>query len=54
MTVREIAGFLNKKYPEKAAEDFDNPGLIFGSGLWDVSSVLVASPHDLFFHKEDK
>ncbi|MBQ1547449.1 MAG: Nif3-like dinuclear metal center hexameric protein [Lachnospiraceae bacterium] len=42
MTVREIAGFLNKKYPEKAAEDFDNPGLIFGSGLWDVSSVLVA------------
>ena len=42
MTIGETVDFLNGKFPERAAEDFDNPGLIFGDRDWEVSSVLVA------------
>ncbi len=42
MTIQEIVAFLDSRAPFATAEEWDNPGLLVGSGSQPVTGVLVA------------
>ena len=42
MIIQEIVAFLDSRAPFATAEEWDNPGLLVGSGSQPVTGVLVA------------
>ncbi len=41
-TIREIRNLISARFPERAAESWDNPGLQLGRNDWEVKRVLIS------------
>lgn len=47
MRIEEITGFLERKYPKKNAEDWDNVGMLLGDSKAEIEKILLVLDCDL-------